>query len=227
MKLLRPRRQARALLFISVCFAASASVRMGDIGFAALDGFEATGFAMAETAPPEPTAVRPETPEPAGEPTLAEQAAACDVEPGPLIEALREQAFALEAEEARIAERERLLEVAEARVKAEIARLEAAEAKLAETLAIADGASERDVAHLVGVYENMKPKAAAAIFNEMQPKFAAGFLARMRTDAAAGILAAMGETEAYAVTVVMAGRHVEQLIGAAGDTSDNRNTADR
>jgi flagellar motility protein MotE (MotC chaperone) len=227
MKLIRPRRQARALLFLSVCFVASASVRLGDLGVSTWDGYTATGFAMAETAPPEPTAVRPPAPEDGGPPTLSEQAAACDVEPGPLIEALRERAAALEAEEARIAERERPLEVTEARVKAEIAKLEAAETKLAETLAIADGASERDVAHLVGVYENMKPKNAAAIFDEMEPQFAAGFLARMRTDAAAGVLSAMSENQAYAVTAVMAGRHVEALIGAVGGASDNRNAADR
>ncbi len=226
MRLVRPRRQARALLFISVCFAASASVRMGDLGYAALEGFGPSGFAMAETAPPEPTALRPEAPEDGRPPTLAEQAAACAVEPGPLIVALRERANALEAQEARIAEREKLLEVAEARVKAEIARLEAAEAKLAETLAIADGASERDVAHLVAVYESMKPKSAAAIFDAMEPDFAAGFLARMREDAAAGILAAMGQAEAYAVTVVMAGRHVGQLLGAVEGASGNGNATD-
>jgi flagellar motility protein MotE (MotC chaperone) len=227
MKLLRPRRQAKALLFLTVCFIASASVRMGDLGMAALQGYETTGYAMAETAPPEPTALRPDAVPEAGPQTLAEQAAACDAEPGPLIVALRERAATLAEQETRIAERERLLEVAEARVKAEIARLEAAEAKLAETLAIADGASERDVEHLVGVYENMKPKNAASIFDEMEPEFAAGFLARMRADAAAGILSAMTENQAYAVTVVMAGRHVDRLMGTLDDASDNRNAPDR
>jgi flagellar motility protein MotE (MotC chaperone) len=226
MKLIRPPRQARALLFLSVCFVASASLRVGDIGFTAVEGVNTAGYAMAETAPPEPTTHRPEAPEDDGRPpTLAEQAHACDVEPGPLIMTLRDRALALEAREARIAERERLLEVTEARVKSEIARLEAAETKLAETLAIADGASERDVAHLIGVYEAMKSKNAAAIFDEMQPRFAAGFLARMRADAAAGILAAMTEQQAYAVTAVMAGRHVRSLLAGGDDASDNGNAS--
>jgi flagellar motility protein MotE (MotC chaperone) len=114
----------------------------------------------------------------------------------------------LDARERRIAERETLLEVAEARVKSEISRLVDAEKRLADTLALADGAAERDVAHLVGVYETMKPKAAAVIFGEMEPSFAAGFMSRMRADAAASILAAMDSGAAYAVTAVMAGRHV-------------------
>jgi flagellar motility protein MotE (MotC chaperone) len=226
MKLIRPPRQARALLFLSVCFAASASVRVGDLGFSAVEGIDTRGYALAQSAPPEPTTHRPEESGDADrDPTLSEQAAACDVEPGPLIMALRERAAAVEAREARIAERERLLEVTEARVQSEIARLEAAESKLAETLAIADGASERDVAHLIGVYEAMKPKNAAAIFDEMQPRFAAGFLARMRADSAAGILAAMAEQQAYAVTAVMAGRHVRALLEVDGDASDNGNAA--
>ena len=209
MKLIAPARQARALLFLSVCFAASAAVRLGEVG-AAVTGVEMPaleGAAAAQSAPPEPTVLRPDA-EPARDPTLAERAASCDAEPGPLLQAIRDQIGALEMREARVIERERLLEVAEARVRAEIGALEEAEAKLADTLALADGASERDVAHLVGVYETMKSKEAAGIFNAMEPEFAAGFLARMRADAAAGILASMQADAAYAVTVVMAGRHV-------------------
>jgi flagellar motility protein MotE (MotC chaperone) len=187
--------RTRTLTFIAACFVASAVVRVGDMG-----------SAMAQAPAPEPTA--PPRAGPARAPTLAEQAAACGVEPGPLIEAIRERAAALEAREARLAERESLLTVAESRVREEIARLEAAESALAATLALADGASERDVAHLVGVYETMKPKDAAQVFAEMDPRLAAGFLARMRADAAAAILAAMDAPRAYAVTVIMAGRHV-------------------
>jgi Uncharacterized conserved protein len=202
-----------------VCFVGSAAVRLGEVGAGVVDGglVDLGGAAVAQDAaagPPEPTAVRPDA-VPAREATLAEQAAACDAPPGPLLTAIRRQVEALDAREARVAERERLLEATESRVRAEIDRLEAAEAALAQTLALADGASERDVAHLVGVYETMKPKNAAGIFNAMEPQFAAGFLARMREDAAAGILAAMNEAAAYAVTVVMAGRHV----GAGGATT--------
>lgn len=198
-------RRASALLFLSLCFVASAAVRVGDMGMAVAQ----TGPApQAVAAPREPTVLRPDAVPATGDPTLAEQAAACDAPPGPLLVAIRERVVLLEARERRIAERESLLEVTEARIHAEIARLEQAEERLAATLALADGASERDVAHLVGVYETMKSKDAAQIFSSMDPEFAAGFLARMRADAAAGILGAMDAGVAYAVTAVMAGRHV-------------------
>jgi flagellar motility protein MotE (MotC chaperone) len=142
-------------------------------------------------------------------PDLASRAAACDAEPGPLLIAIRERVTVLQEREQRIAERERLLEVTEARIRDEIERLQRTEQELADTLALADGASERDVAHLVGVYESMKSKDAAVIFSAMDPEFAAGFLARMRADAAGGILGAMEPGAAYAVTAVMAGRHVD------------------
>lgn len=202
------RRAARAstLLFLSVCFIASAALRLGDVGVAIAQ--TGAGQGAAAPAPREPTVLRPDV-QPAGRaPTLAEQAAACDAPPGPLLVAIRERVTALDQRELRIAERESLLEVTEARIRAEIERLEAAERRLAATLALADGASERDVAHLVGVYETMKPKNAAEIFTSMDPIFAAGFLSRMRADAAAGILGQMEAGAAYAVTAVMAGRHV-------------------
>ena len=196
--------RASTLLFLSLCFVASAALRLGDVGIAIAQ----TGTDAPAVAPREPTALRPDAVPAGREPTLAEQAAACDAPPGPLLVAIRERVATLDQREMRIAERESLLEVTEARIQAEIERLEAAERRLAATLALADGASERDVAHLVGVYETMKPKNAAEIFTSMDPIFAAGFLSRMRADAAAGILGQMEAGAAYAVTAVMAGRHV-------------------
>ena len=199
--------RASALLFLSLCFVASAALRLGDVGMAIAQ--TGTGGAAAPAvAPREPTVLRPDAAPAGREPTLAERAAACDAPPGPLLVAIRERVAALDQREMRVAERESLLEVTEARIQAEIARLEEAERRLAATLALADGASERDVAHLVGVYETMKPKNAAEIFTSMDPVFAAGFLSRMRADAAAGILGQMEAGAAYAVTAVMAGRHV-------------------
>ncbi|TVQ55100.1 MAG: hypothetical protein EA355_10600 [Rhodobacteraceae bacterium] len=206
------KRPARALLFIAFCFLGSAAVRIGDIGVtsAAAEGALSELAQAALPAPREPTVLRP-IPEERRARTLGEQAAACDAPPGPLLEAIRERVAAIEAREAAVADRERLLEVAQARVRAEIDVLEAAEEQLARTLALADGASERDVAHLVGVYETMKAKDAAGIFAAMEPRFAAGFLSRMRADAAAGILAAMQPERAYAVSAVMAARNVGAL----------------
>lgn len=196
--------RASALLFLSMCFVASAVLRVGDVGMAIAQTGTQTGAPAAR----EPTVLRPDARPGTREASLAEQAAECDAPPGPLLVAIRERVAVLDTREQRIAARESELAVTEARIRAEIARLQEAEARLAATLALADGASERDVAHLVGVYENMKPKSAAAIFNGMTPTFAAGFLSRMRADAAAAILGQMSAEAAYAATAVMAGRHV-------------------
>jgi flagellar motility protein MotE (MotC chaperone) len=206
--LARGARRASTLLFLSLCFMGSAAVRLGDLGMAVAQEQRATGAPPAAAAANEPTVLRPDAVPLPDPDSLSAQAAACDAEPGPLLVAIRERVVVLEQREERIAERERLLEVTEARIRDEIARLEETEQQLADTLALADGASERDVAHLVGVYESMKSKDAAVIFTAMDPQFAAGFLSRMRADAAGGILGAMDPGAAYAVTAVMAGRHV-------------------
>lgn len=196
------RRQTRALLFIALCFIGSAGARVGEVGMAAAQG---AGASEAAFLPPDPTAPAPAAPSAA---SADRPAALPSGEVNRLMAAIRERTELLDAREARIAERESLLEVAEARVRNEIERLQQAEQDLARTLALADGASERDVTHLVGVYEAMKPKDAAQIFNAMAPNFAAGFMARMRPDAAAAIMAAMPVDAAHAITAVMAGRSV-------------------
>ena len=123
---------------------------------------------------------------------------------------------ALSAREARVEEREMklklrmaALEEAEIEITNQIEKMRAAEASLRETLAIADQAAEKDVAQLTIVYENMKPKQAAALFETMEPAFAAGFLGRMKPAAAAGIMAGLTPEAAYAISVVVAGRNAD------------------
>ena len=87
-----------------------------------------------------------------------------------------------------------------------------AEAALRETLSLADGAVEKDIARLTVVYETMKPKEAAALFEEMAPEFAAGFLARMRPEAAAQIMTGLSAEVAYTISVLMAGRNAQAPI---------------
>lgn len=142
---------------------------------------------------------------------VAEPVAVAEVsEPrvGPLLEAVR-------AREERVAEREAALEgrlhalaVAEAQLAAQIEALRIAEDRLAATLALADGAAERDVDRLTAVYEAMKPRDAALLFEEMEASFAAGFLARMHPEAAAAVMAGLEPRTAYTISVILAGRHV-------------------
>ena len=126
-----------------------------------------------------------------------------------LLSSFQAREASLDLEDARLSKRSEKLEHAEAAIVAKLKELEEAESRLRDLLAIADSASEDDVARLTTVYESMKPKDAAVVFEEMEPAFAAGFLARMRPDAAASVMAGLKAKTAYAVSVVLAGRHTE------------------
>ena len=121
---------------------------------------------------------------------------------------------AFQAREARLAEREgqlrdrlQALRVAELEIDKKLTALRAAEEALTATIAQADSAAATDLTQLATVYENMKPKDAAALFEEMPPQFAAGFLCMMRADAAALIMTELAPETAYSFSVVLAGRN--------------------
>ncbi|PFG61615.1 MgtE-like protein [Thioclava sp. ES.031] len=110
-------------------------------------------------------------------------------------------------QEGLLSDRRNALALAETRLEARLNDLVAAEEALSKTVAVADGAAEKDVGKLVALYENMKPKQAAPLFAEMDPNFAAGFLARMRPAAAAAVMESLEPKTAYAISVLMAGRN--------------------
>ncbi len=124
-----------------------------------------------------------------------------------LLEAFQRRETRLAEREAQLQARIQALNVVEAEVTEKLASLEAAERTLAATIAMADGASATDLEQLTTVYENMKPKEAAAVFEEMSPEFAAGFLGMMRPDAAALIMTQLEPETAYSFSVVLAGRN--------------------
>lgn len=121
---------------------------------------------------------------------------------------------ALQQREARVAEKEaslvarlQALEITEAEVAEQIAALIEAEESLRATIALAEEASESDLGRLTTVYENMKPKDAAALFEEMSPDFAAGFFGMMRPESAALIMTQLTPQTAHSISVVLAGRN--------------------
>lgn len=124
-----------------------------------------------------------------------------------VLDALRDRERALEEAEAELAEKQAQVAKLAQEAQARIAQAEEAEAALADTMALADQASEADLAQLTQVYERMKPKSAASLFEAMQPEFSAGFLGRMTPDAAAAILASMSPEAAYSVSAILAGRN--------------------
>lgn len=124
-----------------------------------------------------------------------------------LLTALQMREAAVAEREAQLQVRAKSLEVAHKEIERRIEALEAAEQRLSATLALADTAAEDDLARLTAVYENMKPKEAAALFQAMEPEFAAGFLARMRPDSAASIMAGLEPQNAYSISAILAGRN--------------------
>ncbi|MGV6804952.1 MAG: MotE family protein [Ruegeria sp.] len=129
-----------------------------------------------------------------------------------MLEAFREREVRLADREKRVEDRAHAIEIAGQAVTKKLNDLVSAEKKLRETLSIADGAVEKDIARLTKVYETMKPKEAAALFEEMAPEFAAGFLARMRPEAAAEVMTGLSPDVAYMISVVMAGRNARAPV---------------
>ncbi len=182
-----------ALLLIASLFLASGLLRLGD----------GTGAAIAKSVA-SLTQDSPKLPAPAGAPP-----AACTSPEGmaDLLAAIQKRETRVNEREAKLADRMQVLQVAEADIKRNMAALVAAEAKLKGTIAQADTAVEDDLTRLTAVYENMKPKSAAALFEQMDPAFSAGFLGRMRPESAAAIMTGLSPQKAYAVSVILAGRN--------------------
>jgi flagellar motility protein MotE (MotC chaperone) len=124
-----------------------------------------------------------------------------------LMASLREREAQLDKRAQQIADRMQALAIAEEQIDLKLAELQEAEEGLSSTLSLVETAAETDLARLTSVYENMKPKDAAALFEEMAPEFAAGFLGRMRPDAAAKVLTGLSPQAAYSISVILAGRN--------------------
>lgn len=184
----KPRRRARgALMLISALLVASALLRLGS----GADRAWARGTG--------------------GEDISAPETAAADCKTGDdfhaMLKGFQKREARLAQQEKTMTDRQQTLKLAERQIENKLARLEAAEQDLRRTMAMADTAAEGDVERLTKVYENMKPKQAAALFEEMTPEFAAGFLGRMRPEAAAGIMAGLSPQAAHTFSVVLAGRN--------------------
>lgn len=180
----KPRRRLGrgSFLLIASLFAASAAIRFGNgIGHA---------FAVASEPP-------------------GTESSSCVTDSGTmeLLKQVQERERRVSEREGLLADRSQTIGLAETRIEERLAALVLAEQKLAETVTIADKAADDDVARLVTVYENMKPKEAAPLFSAMSPDFAAGFLAKMRPEASAAVMANLDPQVAYTISVIMAGRN--------------------
>jgi flagellar motility protein MotE (MotC chaperone) len=126
-----------------------------------------------------------------------------------MLQAFQEREKRIVENERKIEIRMKALTVADVEIERRLAVLKEAEDSLRSVLTMANTAAEDDLARLTSVYENMKPKDAAALFEEMEPAFAAGFLGRMRSETAAGIMAGLSPQVAYSISVILAGRNAD------------------
>jgi flagellar motility protein MotE (MotC chaperone) len=136
-------------------------------------------------------------------PAAAQPAAPTDE----LLAAFQAREARLTAREDQLRDRLQALRVAEAEIEEKLTAMRDAEQALNASIAQAETASIADLDLLTAVYENMKPKEAAALFEQMQPQFAAGFLAMMQPAAAALIMSELLPETAYSFSVVIAGRN--------------------
>lgn len=124
-----------------------------------------------------------------------------------MLAALRKREERINAQEAQVSSRMQALAVADEKIEQKIAALTETEATLRKTIALADTAAEDDLTRLTSVYENMKPKDAAALFEQMDPEFSAGFLGRMKPVQAGAIMEGLSAERAYSISVILAGRN--------------------
>lgn len=126
-----------------------------------------------------------------------------------LLHALQEREARIALREAKLADRMQALQIAEDELDDQLRSLTEAEEALRATIALADQAASTDLERLTRVYENMKPKDAAALFETMPPAFASGFLGMMEPVAAAQIMTLMTPESAYSISAVLAGRNAD------------------
>ncbi|MBQ1203513.1 MAG: hypothetical protein IIX61_06910 [Loktanella sp.] len=130
-----------------------------------------------------------------------------DLQTMELLEVFQAREDRLNVREGQLRDRLQALRVAEIEIAEKLEALRLAEESLNATIARAETAATNDLDLLRAVYENMKPKEAAALFQQMPPVFAAGFLGLMRPEAAAAIMAELPPETAFSFSVVLAGRN--------------------
>lgn len=124
-----------------------------------------------------------------------------------LTDAIRARTEAVDAKEASLEERLRVLEAVEKRIDEKLIELRKSHEALEQLVSYANEASEKDIALLARMYEQMKPQKAGEIFDKMNPTFAAGFLTEMNSENAALILANMSTDNAYEASMIIASRN--------------------
>lgn len=128
-----------------------------------------------------------------------------------VLEALAARRKALDERQGEVEMREKLLAAAEARIDDKIAELKELKARVDEVFKTEESRGNEKFESLVKVYENMKPKDAAAVFEQLEMTVLLELLDRMNERKLAAILAAMDPARAQVVTVALATENENRL----------------
>jgi len=142
---------------------------------------------------------------------LAARPAPASTQSSDVLEALAARRKALDARQNEVEMREKLLAAAEARIDDKIVELKELKAKIDEVFKTEESKGDEKFKSLVKVYENMKPKDAAAVFEQLDMTVLLELLDRMNERKLAAILAAMDPARAQAVTVELATENEDRL----------------
>lgn len=134
-----------------------------------------------------------------------------------LLERLSQRREELDAREQAIVSKENLLEAAEKRIEARIKALEELEARIASLSEEQDAKRKAQVAGLVTMYENMKPKDAARIFDRLQLDVLLSVVEEMKPRTMSAILAQMEPENAERLTIAIARKNA--ATAAANENS--------
>ncbi|MCR8550516.1 hypothetical protein M4578_22060 [Salipiger sp. P9] len=140
-------------------------------------------------------------PAPAPKPVAAEPLQ-CDA-PEDLLASIQQERALLEAQKDRNAQHEAELDLASETLALEQQRLADLKTELEGLLAKVEAAHTSDVDRLVALYQNMKPKDAAAIMNDLDIEVSVMVLGTMNERDAAPILAALNPVRARAISQII------------------------
>ena len=133
-----------------------------------------------------------------------------------LLQSLAEKRKQLDAKEQELNQREALMKAAEGRIEHKVDELTQMRSDLERLLDIQKVKDDAQMASLVKIYENMKPKDAAAIFDNLELPVLIDVAARMKEAKLAPVLAQMSTDRARVLTVKLA-EHRRVMDGAVAD----------
>ena len=129
-----------------------------------------------------------------------------------LLDRLQARREELDAREQELNLRENLLRAAEKKIDDQIIEMKALEERLAALEAARKSEDDQKIKDLVTMYENMKPKQAAAIFDRLEMKVLVDVAVAMNPKKTSDIIARMEPAAAERLTVALAKREIKEPV---------------